>query len=110
MFALKTMRMRAGLTQEQAGQAIGKSKSAYIKLEHEDRMIGLDDAVALADAFGCTLDELAGRTPPTSIALDADEHALIDAYRSTDARGRATIVAVARSQRGDAIVRSARSA
>lgn len=100
MFAIKEMRMRAGLTQAQVAQAIGRTESGYVKLEHEDRMLGLDDAIALADLFACTLDELAGRVPPSAPAIRADEAEVVEVWRSTDERGRAAIMAVARSQRG----------
>lgn len=110
MFQLQRMRQLANMTQKDVAAVLGISAKGYYKWEHEERDISLRDAITLADLFHCSLDELAGRTPPTSAILNDDERTLIDAYRSTDARGRGTIAAVAQSQRGDALFRSARSA
>lgn len=100
MFAIKEMRQRSGLTQAQVADALGMSTKGYYKWEHAERDISLKDAIALADLFACTLDELAGRVPPSASRLDDDERAIVDEWRSTDERGRAAIMAVARSQRG----------
>ena len=101
MFRIGEMRLRAGLTQQQAADALGVKKGRYGSWEREDRDINLVDAVRLADLFRCTLDELAGYEPPSS-ALSASELQLISDYRSTDDRGRRNIAAIAAAQRGDA--------
>ena len=103
MFAIKAMRDRAGLTQAQTAEALGVTKKRYINWEHEEREINLRDAIRLTELFGCTLDELAGREMPKS-AISLEEKQVIDLYRSTDARGKAAIAAVAASQRGADIV------
>lgn len=100
MFAIREMRQRSGLTQSQVADALGMSAKGYYKWEHEERDISLRDAIALADLFACTLDELAGRVPPSAPAIRADEAEVVEVWRSTDERGRAAIMAVARSQRG----------
>lgn len=62
MFAIKKMRMRAGLTQQQAADALGLKKGRYGDWERETREVNLRDAIRIADLFKCTLDELAGRS------------------------------------------------
>ena len=98
MFAISEMRVRAGMTQQNVADALGVTRSRYASWEREDRDINLDDAIRLADLFGCTLSELAGQKPP-SVELTSDERHLVDSYRSTDARGKAAIAAIAESQR-----------
>lgn len=98
MFAIKEMRQRAGLTQAQVAKVLGMSTKGYYKWEHCERDISMRDAITLAHLFGCTLDELAGRTPPSAVSLAADERHLVDSYRSTDDRGKAAITAIADSQ------------
>lgn len=99
MFAIKEMRQRAGLTQAQVAEVLGMSTKGYYKWEHEERDISMKDAITLARLFDCTLDELAGRTTPSGQSLAADERHLVDSYRATDDRGKATIKAIADSQR-----------
>ena len=61
MFAIKLMRERAGLSQQQVADILGIKKARYGDWERETTMINLREAVRLADLFHCTLDELAGR-------------------------------------------------
>jgi transcriptional regulator with XRE-family HTH domain len=63
---LKELRLRAGLTQEALARAAGVANDAVRKWERGKRTPLLDMAAKLADALGCTLDELAGRTPPAA--------------------------------------------
>ena len=62
MFAIKKMRSRAGLSQQEAADALGVKKARYGDWERETTTINLRDAIRLADLFKCTLDELAGRS------------------------------------------------
>ena len=102
MFEIKKMRERAGLTQQEVADKLGIRKGRYGDWERETREINLRDASRLADIFGCTLEELAGRESPPEPESDltAQESRVLDAMRSTDPRGRETIEAVAESQRG----------
>ena len=100
MFAIKAMRERKGLDQQAVADALGITKRRYGNWEREDREINLRDAIRLAQLFDCTLDELAGRGWPPSPALDADEAALVEAWRTANPQGRAAIEAVATSQAG----------
>lgn len=99
MFAIKKMRERAGLTQQDVADAIGIKKARYGDWERETREVNLRDAIRIADLFHCTLDELAGRNWPVA-DLTTDEHRVVDAYRSTDARGRAAIMRTAEGEAG----------
>jgi transcriptional regulator with XRE-family HTH domain len=60
---LKELRLRAGLTQEALARAADVGSDAVRKWETGRRTPMLDMASRLADVLGCTLDELAGRTP-----------------------------------------------
>jgi transcriptional regulator with XRE-family HTH domain len=60
---LAEIRRRAGLTQEALARAAGVGGDAVRKWESGRRTPMFDMAIRLADALGCTLDELAGREP-----------------------------------------------
>ena len=66
---LKILREAKGLTQKQAGEAIGISESQYSDLERSKRPIPkADRLVAIADLFGTSIDYLVGRTDERYIA------------------------------------------
>lgn len=56
--ALKARRLDLGLTQEAAGQLIGKSQSHYGKIEAGKLAMKATEAKALCDALGLTLNQL----------------------------------------------------
>jgi transcriptional regulator with XRE-family HTH domain len=58
---LKRLRQAAGLSQPQLANRAGIPVGTIRSLEQERRVPRLDTASALADAIGCSLDELAGR-------------------------------------------------
>jgi len=60
---LKALRERAGLTQAELAGAAGVPLGTLRCWEQATRGPLLAAAARLADALGCTLDELAGRTP-----------------------------------------------
>lgn len=92
MFAIKQMRERAGLSQQDAADALDITKRRYGNWEREDREINLRDAIRLADLFGCTLDELANHHVERAFpSLSPAERELLDAYRASDDRGRGNI-------------------
>ena len=91
MFAIKRMREVAGLSQQDVADALGIAIRRYGGWEREEREINLRDAILLADLFGCTLDELAGRDWP-SPTLTSDERALVERFREADDRGRGAII------------------
>lgn len=91
VFAIRKMRERAKLSQQEAADSLSITLRRYGNWEREDREINLRDAIRLADLFGCTLDELAGRPWPTE-GLSPDERDLVEAYRSADERGQGNIL------------------
>ncbi len=100
MFAIKKMRELAGLSQQETADALSISKRRYGNWEREDREINLRDAIRLADLFHCTLDDLAGREwPRNANALSPTESELVDAYRSSDERGRGNILSTAQREK-----------
>ena len=90
MFAIKRMRERARMKQQDVADALGVKKSRYGDWERETTMINLRDAIRLAELFGCTLDELANHDVERPISLE--ERAIIDTYRAADDRGKSHIV------------------
>lgn len=95
MFAIKKMRERTGMTQQQVADYLGIKKPRYGDWERETREINLRDAIRLADLFECSLDELAGREWHGSEAspLSGAEHEIVDAYRMCDQSGQEAIQA-----------------
>lgn len=101
MFAIKKMRESAGLSQQDAADALGETKRRYGGWEREEREINLRDAIRLADLFGCTLDELANHRVESAFpSLSPEERALLDAYKTANPQGRAAIDAVAGASSG----------
>lgn len=64
---MRRLRERSGLSQPQAAERAGIPVGTLRGWEQDRRQPLLDAAARLADAIGCTLDELAGRgqTPAT---------------------------------------------
>ena len=56
----KEKRHSKGLTFEQVGNAIGKSKAWYYDAERGRNKIFLKDAKLLCDFYGCTLNDVQG--------------------------------------------------
>lgn len=94
---LRELRVKNGITAEQIAKRLGVSRVTVTHWENGQNRIGLDQACAVCDILGCSLDELAGRKP---MSLSTDEIQLIRDFRSTDARGQAAILAIAQVNRG----------
>lgn len=58
---LEECRAKTGLRQQDVADILGISLQAYGSYERETRSLSFNRAIQLADLFGCTLDELAGR-------------------------------------------------
>lgn len=101
---LRMLRKAKGHSVVEMANFFGVNDSTYRKWELGSSNMSFTTACDLADFFGVTLDELAGRTVPV---LEEDEKEVLDCYRSTDSRGKAAIMAIAQSQRGAATVPSA---
>lgn len=99
MFAIKKMRKRAKLSQQDVADALGIKTGRYGDWERETTMINLRDAIRLADLFRCSLDELAGVDIGDMATLTANEGELIDAYRASDERGRGNILSTAQREK-----------
>lgn len=59
---IRALRKAAGETQIQVAQSIGVSPRYYQNLELGENLPGFECLIALADHFGVSLDDLAGRT------------------------------------------------
>lgn len=97
--ALRKLRKEKGYSVSDMASRFDVSDSTYRKWELGTNDMSITTACSLADFFGVTLDVLAGRS---TTDLTSDEQYVVDAMRSTDNRGRETIVAVATTQAGDA--------
>lgn len=108
MFKIKEMREAASMTQQEAADALGISRTRYSNWENEYREINLADACRLAVLFNCTLEELVeGRKQKSSgELLSSSEHDLIDAYRDADVIERRIIERAAGIDSGGAVAQS----
>lgn len=66
---LVNVRRAKGVSQVQLAAMVGQHPSAICRYEHDRHEPLLSTAVAIADALGCTVDELIGRDE------DDDSHA-----------------------------------
>ena len=107
-----TLRKEIGMSLQKARKAAGfKSARAfaenmmynantYTDWEQGRHTFTVEQACEMADALGCTLDELAGRET-SAPALSPRERAVVDAYRHEDATGRAAIERVCGIKSGE---------
>lgn len=56
--SIKAARVNAGLTQTQAGEAIGKSKDVIKSIESGKREIKVSEFEALCRLYKCTMDDI----------------------------------------------------
>ena len=96
--ALRKLRNAKGYSVSDMASRFDVSDSTYRKWELGTNDMSITTACLLADFFGVTLDVLVGRSKSK---LTSDEQYVVDVMRSTDGRGRAAIMAIAESQRGD---------
>ena len=92
---LRELREKRGLTPRQMTERLGVKEDRYRKWENGVNGMPLEYALEACSILRCSLDELSGRVIP---ALADDERRLLGYYNDTDDRGRAVIMAVARSQ------------
>lgn len=59
-FLIKECRKHAGMTQQQAADAVGVKKRTYASWERGEAMISLEQACVLCEAFNCTVGQLSG--------------------------------------------------
>lgn len=105
---LQALRKRAGYKSARIfAEHIGMNPGTYTAYEQGKRPLTVELAWSLADELGCSLDEIAGREyrpSPEFAALSNQERTVLAAMRTTDARGRNTVEAVARVQENQASV------
>ena len=93
-YAFCQMRERAGYKQIEVAEILEMEPRTYGSYEREEREINLADAIRVADLFGCTLDELAGRAPVKPSTITASEQHMLDVYRAASDHGRMLIDSV----------------
>ena len=91
-FRIKELRKQMGLTQTELGKALGRSQRMISSWETGETTLTLPDAVELCNVFGCTLDELAGR----SIYTDPAKAELNDCYDACSPERRERLLDAAR--------------
>ena len=100
---IRRLRELHGLTQEELGKVAGVSSMAVSQWENGRAVPRMGAVQRLADRFGITKGELIDEADggcATQEGRTSEENELLSLYRSTDSRGRAAIMAVARSQGG----------
>jgi transcriptional regulator with XRE-family HTH domain len=61
---LQALRKAVGMSQSDVARAVGVSVKTYQPWDQGKRSFTFETAVKLADAIGCTLEDLAGRKVP----------------------------------------------
>lgn len=95
---LKDARIAMGLTQEQLGFAVGVTKSSVSAWENGLESPSFNALLRLREALQCSIDELlgedsSGRSSPGPLAVrDAKEQALLQRFRSLNARRRLALL------------------
>lgn len=64
-YKIRELREDHDLTQAQCAELFYVSKNTYIRYETGERIPPFDFMIRVADYYGVTLDELAGRSPKT---------------------------------------------
>lgn len=92
---LQRLRKLAGFkTQKEVADALGVPERRYASWEREEAMINLEQAYNCARLFGCSIDAIAGYTPPISYADPAQE-ALNGYWESMNDDGRERLLGIA---------------
>ena len=106
---MRNIRKKKGYTQEQLAEIVGATKRQIGAWERGENDMPMDYAVAIADALGCSIDQIAGRTEYAFVTMnrndtgytvelkpftEADE--LLRLYRSMTDEGRQQLMIFAR--------------
>lgn len=97
MFRIKELRTRYGFSQKDVAERLGMPVRRYGSYEREERSLSLEDAAMIADVFGCTLDELAGRDFPAPEYSDPRQAELNKCWGECEEGDRTAILRVAKS-------------
>lgn len=99
--SLQSVRRNAGYKSAKAfAEAKGFSVDTYTGYEQGRINLAFQRAWELADALGCTLDELGGRIPPRVYA-DSGQERLNSCYENMNDSGQQTLVSVAQGLEKD---------
>lgn len=100
---IKKLREAHGMSQTELARRIGKTAAAISQYESGETTPRIGVIEDMAALFGVPKSLIISESNryEASEKLSDSEQELIDLYRSTDARGRDAIMAVARSQAGD---------
>lgn len=93
---LAEFRKKLSLSQEDVARIAGVSPKTEWNWEKGKSFPTLAQAVALSDAFDCTLDELAGREPPAEFFSDEFQAELNRCYEACTPDRKTGILQVAR--------------
>nr|WP_302962689.1 helix-turn-helix transcriptional regulator [uncultured Adlercreutzia sp.] len=91
---LKKLRTLKGLSQDEMAEKLGVKTSRYGTRERGERMLSLKQAYDCAVILGCSIDAIAGYTPPVSYSDPAQE-ALNGYWESMNADGRERLLGIA---------------
>lgn len=81
---IKQIRTKLGLKQKEAASRAGIELRRYGSYERGERSLSLEVACSIADAFDCSLDELAGRWEYVGRFTDERQRRMNQAYGSLD--------------------------
>ena len=89
---LQRLRKLAGFkTQKEVADALGVPERRYASWEREEAMINLEQAYNCARLFGCSIDAIAGYTPPVSYS-DPAQAALNGYWECMNDKGRSALL------------------
>lgn len=99
---IKRLRIRAGLSQEELAQKIGKTRSMISQYESDRYLPRMGTVERLAAAFGVKKSEIIEETTTYYLAnfdsyLTKDEQQLVELYRKMDTRARHDLLTIAAS-------------
>lgn len=97
---VRALRLDAGVTQNEMAKRLGLTGRAVGAWESGRAKPGIDKLQEIADYFGVSPHWLLDGSDGGSTDLSPDEVELLACYRSTDERGRASIIDTARRERG----------
>ena len=82
MNRIKDLRKLNNWTQTQLGSRLGTARSTISQYETEDRQLDPTTICTLCDLFGCTADDLLGRSDTPLPALSDEDARLLEAFHS----------------------------
>ena len=94
---LREIRTLRKMTQDELGSVIGVSNRVISAWERGETQLTVSDACHVADALGCTLDELAGREFPRPEYSDPRQAALNAHYECLNDQAKSDVVGMVKS-------------